>query len=192
MMLHALSPMGFPCGAPTLVRGGFREGLSVSECSDFGCVLLTATVDITDFQQELLRLTGVELPLLSGLVVQADGRYVVWLSPRSWLILCRLDEEPKLLDSINSNFPCRSIHASAFSDYLCWLSLEGEAAEDALRQGGFISLANDGLPAGCARRTLMSGIPAIIHRKTAIKWMIGIERSYASYFSQWLKSQNVG
>ena len=101
----------------------------------------------------------------------------------------RYVDEPKLLDSINTHFPDRSIHASAFSDYLCWLSLEGEAAEDALRQGGFISLANEGLPPGCARRTLMAGIPAIIYRKTAIKWTIGIERSYASYFSDWLKSQ---
>jgi heterotetrameric sarcosine oxidase gamma subunit len=191
MMLQALSPMGFPFGASTLVRGGCREGLSVSECSDFGCVLLTATVDIIDFHEDLLRLTGVEFPLLQGSVAQADGRYVVWLSPRSWLVLCRLDDEPKLLDSINTHFPDRAIHASAFSDYLCWLSLEGEAAEDALRQGGFISLANEGLAAGCARRTLMAGIPVIIHRKTAIHWMIGIERSYALYFSDWLESQNV-
>ncbi|MBT4932394.1 MAG: hypothetical protein HOL66_00865 [Rhodospirillaceae bacterium] len=98
-------------------------------------------------------------------MAQADERYAVWLSPRSWLISCRLDDEPELLDNINANFPDRSIHASAFSDYLCWLSLEGEATEDALRQGGFISLANEGLPEGHANRTIMAGIPAIIHRK---------------------------
>lgn len=191
MILQALSPMGLPFGSSARVEEGCREGLSVSECSDYGYILLTSAVDITDFRKDLLRLTGVEFPLQPGLVVQADERYVVWLSPRSWLISCRLDDEPKLLDSINTHFPDRAIHASAFSDYLCWLSLEGEAAEDALRQGGFISLANEGLAAGCARRTLMAGIPVIIHRKTAIHWMIGIERSYALYFSDWLESQNV-
>lgn len=191
MILQALSPMGLPFGSSARVEEGCREGLSVSECSDYGYILLTSAVDITDFRKDLLRLTGVEFPLQPGLVVQADERYVVWLSPRSWLISCRLDDEPKLLDSINANFPDRSIHASAFSDYLCWFCLEGDAAEDALRQGGFISLVNEGLPDGCARRTLMAGIPAIIYRKTAIKWRVGIERSYASYFSGWLKSPKI-
>jgi len=189
-MLQALSPMGFPFGSSTLVEGGSREGLSLSECSDFGCVLLSAAVDLTNSQVNLLRLSGVELPMVSGLVAQKDGRSVIWLSPRSWLILCPLDDELTLLASINANFPDRSMHASAFSDYLCWFSLEGEVAQDALRQGGFISLASDGLPEGHAKRTLMAGIPAIIHRKTSIKWSIGIERSHASYFSDWLKSQS--
>lgn len=189
-MLQALTPMGFSFGSSTLIEGLRRKGRKVSECSDFGCVLLTAAVDIADFQKDLLQLTGVEFPLSSGLVAQAGDRYVIWLSPRSWLIFCPEDDALKLLGSINASFSGRTIHASAFSDYLCWLALEGEAAEDALRQGGFISLASEGLPTGYAKRTLMAGIPAIIHRRTAHKWMVGIERSYASYFSDWLNSQS--
>lgn len=69
-----------------------------------------------------------------------------------------------------------------------WLSLSGEEAEDKLRQGGFLSFADEGLTIGHTKQTLISGIPVIIHRKSATIWSIGIGRSYVSYFINWLKS----
>lgn len=190
-MLKALSPLGSSFGASTPVTGASQAGFEVSERSDFGCVLCTAAVDLDDVQSLLLQQLQINLPSQSGAVAQDGELSSIWLSPRSWLILCPLDEETKLVASINAIFPDRHLLASAFSDYLCWLSLSGKLVEDALHRGGFISLASGGLPEGHAKRTLIAGIPTIVNRNSAHNWTLGIERSHASYIADWLRTLSI-
>ncbi len=188
MMLEARSPLRNPFGVSMPVNDLTRPDFKVIERSDFGCVLCSAAVDANEIYQKLSQKSKLELPRQSGMVVWQDERAAIWLSLRSWLILCPLDDESELVAMINAVFPDHIVLASTFSDNLCWLSLSGDEAEDKLRQGGFISLADGGLTIGHPKRTLIAGIPAIIHRKSASVWTIGIERSYASYFINWLRS----
>lgn len=188
MMLEARSSLGGPFGASTPINDLSRPELEVVEHSDFGCVLCSAAVDVSEIYKKMSKKGKLELPRQSGAVVRQGERTAIWLSPRSWLILCSLDDEPELIASINGAFPDHIVLASAFSDYICWLSLSGEEAEDKLRQGGFVSFAEGGLSIGHAKRTLIGGIPVVIQRKSTTAWTLGIERSYASYFINWLRS----
>jgi heterotetrameric sarcosine oxidase gamma subunit len=188
MMLVARSALGTPLGTSTPIERLSQPGLKVIERGDLGCVLCTAAVDASYVLAHISSAAEVELPAKSGLVAHDGGRSAIWLSPRSWLILCSLDEEWDLAASINQAFADRRVLASVFADYLCWIELSGKAVEDTLRQGGFISLASGGLQEGHAKRTLIAGISTVIHRNTAMTWTLGVERSRVQYFTDWLLS----
>jgi heterotetrameric sarcosine oxidase gamma subunit len=187
-MLVARSALGTPLGTSTPIERLSRPGLEVIERGDMGCVLCTAAVDASYVLARISSALEVDLPAESGLVAHGGERSAIWLSPRSWLILCPLDEEWDLAASINQAFSDRRVLASVFADYLCWIELSGKAVEDTLRQGGFISLASGGLPEGHAKRTMIAGISIIVHRNTATDWTLGVERSRAQYFTDWLLS----
>jgi len=112
------------------------------------------------------------------------GRRAIWLTPRSWLICC--DSESELIERVESAFPDKLVHATLFTDALCWLELWGPAAIDLLTEGGFVSLERNGLPVGHAKRTPIAQIPVVVVRESADTWLLGMERSRASYFVQWL------
>lgn len=188
MTLAGQSALGSRFGAARLVASLSRPGFDVIERGDLGCVLCTAAVDSFEVIEELSSLAEIQIPHAPGPVAQTDERWAMWLSPRSWLIVCAPPDESKLVASINAATTDRVLLASFYTDYLCWLSLEGEVAEDVLRQGSYISLAAEGLPAGHAKRTLVAGIPVIIFRRAATRWVLGIERSRARYIVEWLQT----
>ena len=187
MMLEARFPPGILLDGSKTVEGLSRPECVITEYGPFGCVLCSAAVDVSEIHQTLSRKIKLDLPRQSGRVVKEGESMAIWLSPRSWLILCPLDNELELITSINAAFPDRIVLASAFSDYLCWFSLNGKEAEDKLRHGGFISFTERGLAVGHAKRTLIAGIQVIIHREFTATWTVGIERSYAPYFINWLR-----
>lgn len=87
---------------------------------------------------------------------------------------------------LGAAFPDKLIHAALFTDYLCWLELSGPGAGIILGDGGFISLEREGLATGHAKRTLVAGVAAVIIRKEKSEWLIGVERSRARYFVDWM------
>jgi|TARA_B110000238_G_C16006606_1_gene386938 sarcosine oxidase gamma subunit len=216
MILETLSPLGEPLGNPKNITGLDWSDLNINESNHLGCVRCTIAVGFNEISPTLSQQLHINLPSKPGRVVVANGRHLIWLSPRSWLILfslnkveldnsclneyslnesslneSSLDKEKKLLESINAAFPDRSVLASAYSDYLCWFSLNGDKAKTVLHQGGFISLAPEGIPVGHAKRTLIAGIPAVIYRTSITEWNLGIERSHASYLQTWFRSLRV-
>jgi heterotetrameric sarcosine oxidase gamma subunit len=110
----------------------------------------------------------------------------IWLSPRSWLIRCRIEDEAALVSRLNDEFPGGLAHAVPYTDALCWLELSGPDAFDYLTEGSFISLEVSGLRIGHAKRTLIAQIAAVIVRHDLNIWQIGVERSRARYFVDWL------
>ena len=74
------------------------------------------------------------------------------------------------------------------TDNLCWFSLIGETVEEALKQGSFLTFDPAGIGEDSAKRTMIAGVTAIIVREDALSWSIGIERSRARYFHDWLRS----
>lgn len=182
MKLEAQSVLGTPFGTARPVVGFKTNGVSLRERSDIGCVLLTAT--------QAGVLPGVELPAGPGEIRAREGRTALWLSPRSWLIQCRIEEEGALTTRLNAAFPDKRAHAVSFTDALCWLEIFGVESQECLTEGGFVSLERGGLAVGHAKRTLVAGVPVMVVHERESVWIVGVERSRARYFADWLNENS--
>jgi heterotetrameric sarcosine oxidase gamma subunit len=130
----------------------------------------------------------VELPPVPGAIKTGVKRLALWLSPRSWLIHCGIEEEMTLVARVNAASPDKLTHAVPFTDSLCWFQLSGATALDLLTEGGFVSLERCGLPVRHAKRTLIAQVAVIIVRETESIWLVAVERSRARYFVDWLSA----
>jgi heterotetrameric sarcosine oxidase gamma subunit len=188
MKLQAQSTLGAPFGVAATVPGFTSRNAVLRELADIGCVLLTAAVDNAEIAASASAVAGVDLPLVHGMIKTGVGRLALWLSPRSWLVQCGLEEEVDLIARLNATFPDKRAHATGFTDYLCWFELSGAASLDLLTESTFVSLERGGLPVGHAKRTLIAQIAAVVIRKSENAWMIAVERSRARYFADWLSA----
>ena len=152
--------------------------------------MLTLAVDSLELTTTASVACGLQLPARPGAIgtgSEATGRRLaVWLTPRSWLIHCPLEEEGKLIERIQAAFPDKLAHAVSFTDAVCWMELSGADAWDLLTEGGFVSLARGGVPIGQAKRTLIAQVAIVLIHQDADSWLLGIERSRAPYFVAWL------
>ena len=192
MMLESLSPLGASFAQPVALPD--IEGIKLSERSDIGAVLVTTTMPGKDVAVTVGSALGCTLPLAHGKTTEENEKRAIWLSPRSWIILCTPAAESVLINAVTQTFPDYSVHVSRFSDALGWISLEGESAENLIRQGSFVTFDPAGLASEHAKRTLLAGIPAVILRETDTLWTIGVERSRTRFLVDWLSglTQSVG
>jgi heterotetrameric sarcosine oxidase gamma subunit len=184
--LQSNSALDAPFGTASTVSGFISDCVFLRERADLGCILLTTAVESADIATSASQAAGLELPMIPGMINAAPRRKSIWLSPRSWLIHCGVEEDNELVTHLNAAFPNKLAHAVAFTDYLCWLELSGTSALDLLSEGTFLSLARGGLPVGHAKRTLIAQISAVIVHASESVWLVAIERSRARYFADWL------
>ena len=188
MRLQPRRVLGPSLGA-TYPISGFRSSSAVlRERADIGCILLTAAVDSQDIVMSASAAVGVDLPLAPGTIHTSAGCRALWLTPRSWLVHCDIEHEAVLIAQVNAAFPDRLVHASRFTDALCWLELSGKASLDLLTGGAFLSLEGGDLPVGHAKRTLIAQILAVVVRERESVWLIAVERSRGRYFADWLRA----
>jgi heterotetrameric sarcosine oxidase gamma subunit len=187
MKLQARSVLDGSFGSANELRGFAAQKATLTELSDMGCVLFTVASLSTDVVDSASNAAGVELSVNPGEVKIAAGRAAIWLSPRSWLIQCGVNDEANLMAALNEAFPDKIAHAVSFTDALCWFDVSGEAALELLTEGSFISLERGGLSISHAKRTLISQIAAVVVRQSESVWQVAVERSRAVYFVDWLK-----
>lgn len=191
MTIEASSVFGGPFGIRSVVPFQSVSDLVIEERSDLSCVFVNAAVDAGPVADRIFASTGVRIPLRSRQVVRnADGT-ALWLSPRSWLVHCEREREASIVSSIAGEFPQKEVHAIPYTDNVVWLTLSGSTAEQVLRSGGFISLAQSVLGIDEVKRTLVGGIPAVVLRERGDAWTIAVERSRARYFLSWLKRNEI-
>lgn len=162
------------------------DDLDIYEETGHAHVLCTAALDAGIIAAPLGRALGVDVPLAPGPVMVGEDRAAMWLSPRSWLIRLPEAAEDQVMQAVLARFPERTVHASRYSDQLCWLGIEGAASADLLAAGGFISLERDGLPIGHIKRTLFADVPVLIWRRAQSDWSVAVERSRAGYLAAWI------
>jgi sarcosine oxidase subunit gamma len=166
--------------------GACCEDETIVERDSGGCILLTSAVEAEKIVEALSRALTVNIPTAPGTVSREGSRIVSWLSPRSWLAHTAANEADDVIEAVGRAFPERRVHASYYSDHICWFDIEGKGAEALLRQGGFISLERAGLPLDAIKRTLVAGIPLLVWRCAKNVWRLGVERSRADYFVNWM------
>lgn len=188
MIMEAFSPLDHRAGVKKPLPPLQADDVKLTELGDGGAVMCTAATDASEVAERLAGVVGCPLPMQHGETGMEADRQAIWMTPRSWLILCTPDDEYVIVDQIRAAFPDHLAHGAPFGDYLCWLSLAGVNAENLLRQGGFLTLAPTGFPVGQAKRTMLAGLPAVILRDGSESWRIGVERSRAAYFLNWLQT----
>lgn len=186
-MLQSESSLGAPIGSVSILFGSVSNRLEVRERADVGCVLVNAAIDAANILDAAGAAAGVALPASAGSVSRGSSCSAIWLTPRSWLVPCHIEDEFDLVSRINAVFADKRLHAVLFTDYLCWLELRGETVEELIQQGGFISMERGGLAVGHAKRTLLASITAVIVHQSEFEWLVAIERSRADYFLAWLE-----
>lgn len=188
MKLRPESTLGMQFDSGCVISSSALDGLELSERADIGCLLLTAGCEAQDVVDRVSVAARVHLPMTARIVDTTTEHLALWLSPRSWLVQCRVGEEIELVSRVNAAFPDKRLHAALFTDYLSWFNFRGDGAEELLQEGSFISLERNGLSVGRSKRTLIAGIAAVIVRQTELAWLIAIERSRARYFVDWLEA----
>jgi heterotetrameric sarcosine oxidase gamma subunit len=182
----------FDVGERSVTRGSATDAppmpTKLLERADIGCLLVTTTLDSSTWAAQLRAVVGLEFPLEACRITEAHPHRVLWLTPRSWLIHCPVDDESALATRINDAFPNKSVHAVLFTDYLCWFELSGPKAFDLLSEGGFVSLERTGLVVGHAKRTALAGVAVVLLHERVQTWLIGVERSRAIYIADWLRA----
>ncbi|MGF6933652.1 heterotetrameric sarcosine oxidase gamma subunit [Paraburkholderia sp. UCT70] len=187
MNLKPESAFGSPFDSSKPLPDFDRAFVTLTERSDIGCILLNSAVDTKEVVSSIADSLGFEVPVSAAIPSGHGPGAVVWLTPRSWLIPCPVSEEFGLIARINAAFPDKRVHASAFSDYLCWLEIGGKEAHTLLTSAGFLSLEIAGLKTGHAKRTLLAGIPVVVVRNGDARWTLGVERSRLVYFTGFLR-----
>lgn len=188
MTFTPLSALGYEFGLRHELPAPAWEGISFQERADIGCILLTLATHDPSALEKAENTLGCRLPRESGTVLACDDFTGLWLSPRHWLLLCLQVREGGLVAAVETAFPGHEAHASAYSDSLCWLSLDGDDVEELLKQGGFVTLADGGLATGHARRTRLCGIAVVLYHAAPTRWLVAVERSRARYFLDQLGS----
>jgi len=191
MKLEPQSVFGAVFGVSNTVLEFPATRTTLAERSDIACILVNCAIGMESVVARLEEVIGMGLPRAAGAMAHAEHKTALWLAPRSWLIQCQVDHELQLASLINTAFEDKSAHAALFTDYLCWMELRGPKAGELLADGGFISLELDGLPSGNAKRTLLAGIPVVVLHNGNDEWTLGIERSRARYFVDWLREAAV-
>lgn len=185
MNLDARSALENPQGQAIRLPHPQGDGIALTDRADLGCILCAATADVAAFPKLLAEVLAIPMPDAPGYATRCNDMLAMWLSPRTALLLCPLDEETRLFRTIEAQSAGRAIHPLQYSDQLSWLELAGTAADSLLKQGGFLTLEPSAPRPDMARRTLIAGIPVIlIHVNRG--WLLGVERSHARYFSTWL------
>lgn len=188
MTLKSISALGVSFGTAAPIASFGAQCATLSERSDIGSVIINCAVDVAGVTTRLAEILEFSLPAGPGMTTASNrGTTGLWLTPRSWLVLCKPDDEFQLIERVNGSFPDKRVNAAVFSDYLSWFELNGPKSLDVLTAGGFVSLDTKGLPEGCCKRTLLAGIPVVLLRSNDDGWLLGVERSRASYFSDWLQ-----
>lgn len=179
----AMSALGGEFGVANKV--GAAGGVLISERADIAAVLATACID--GCEAAISAVVGVDIPSEPGLFASRSGVIAIWLSPRSWLLQCAVDDEARIQKAILSAFPDGTVNGTAFTDHLCWLELNGEDPQQLLRRGAFVSLDHPGgLPVGRSKRTIVADVAVIILRPDAQRLLVGVERSRSRFLRDWL------
>jgi heterotetrameric sarcosine oxidase gamma subunit len=188
--LDPRSALGAQFGGFSAIAEIPASGIAVCETADVACLLVTAAISSADICAKAGAAIGVELPCSAGMVITHGGLVAVWFSPKSWLILCGVKDEIGVVARVNATFLDKLVYAALFTDHFCWFELRGLRAKELLQKGGLISFERGGLAVGRAKQALIAGVAAVVIHKEEEVWQVGIERSRARYFADWLTHQS--
>jgi sarcosine oxidase subunit gamma len=127
-----------------------------------------------------------EWPLQAGAV--ARGRAdVICIGPTDWLVVAGSElPEHELLQTLAAAFHGSSFCATPLSSALARIRIEGAHARALLSKACALDTQSADLAPGRAPRTLVAGLPVIIHCLAESNFECIVPLSYADYLMAWL------
>lgn len=127
---------------------------------------------------------GVELPAAVGQVSRADGREVLWLGPREWLVLAPVSDTTLGDDLATAAGDAGS--AVDVSAQRCTLRLEGADARAVLAHGCSMDLHPSVVASGTAWQTQIALTGAVVMVDAPDVYRLLVRTSFARYLADWL------
>jgi heterotetrameric sarcosine oxidase gamma subunit len=137
--------------------------------------------------QAAAEVLGTEWPLLAGTV--AYGRAdVICISPNDWLIVAGSGlAEDALAGCLAEALQDSSFRATTLSAALARIRLEGGEARALLSKACALDTQGADLRPGRAPRTLVAGLPVIVHCLTESSFELIVAGSYVDYVMRYLR-----
>jgi sarcosine oxidase subunit gamma len=135
---------------------------------------------------EVERLLQLEWPARAGDV--ASGRVdVICINPSDWLVSAApAVSADELLQALHTAFGGASLRAVDVSAALARIRLAGPAARGVLTKTCALDVQSSNVVPGRAPRTLIGGIPVILHCLEPSSFECIVSQSYAEYFMAWM------
>jgi heterotetrameric sarcosine oxidase gamma subunit len=147
---------------------------------------LCAAEDDQDFASVVHNVIGLDLPRAPNTANASDGRALLWLAPRQWLLVCdgeqiAIGEQPLqgTLDKAGATVVDVS-HA-----YLV-VTISGERARDVLAKGVPIDIDPVAFEVGACAQTCLTDMNVLLHARELEAVDLYVGRSYALSLWQWL------
>jgi heterotetrameric sarcosine oxidase gamma subunit len=131
-------------------------------------------------------LLGSPWPLAAGNA--ARGRAdIVCISPVEWLVIGAEEEgSAPLLAALHEALQGSAFRVTEFSAGLQFIRIEGAQARWLLSKACALDVDSDDLAPGRAPRTLLAGLPAVIHCLDMTVFECIVPSSYVDYVTTWL------
>lgn len=148
---------------------------------------LCAAADEGDLGRVVRSMTGLELPHALNTARASDGRALLWLAPRQWLLVCdgeraAIGEQPlrAALDKTGATV------VDVGHAYLI-VTVRGERARDVLAKGVPIDVDAGEFKVGACAQTCLGDIGVLVHARDTEAIDLYAGRSYAVSLWHWLR-----
>lgn len=130
--------------------------------------------------------TGCNFPSSPNQFEAAGERYVVWLAPDEYLLLCESGMEKALQDTLISTIKTGHFAITDVSDSLCAMSLSGPAVRSILAKGCSLDLHPLKFVAGACAQSLLSHAAVTLMALSSDTFYLICRTSFAPYVHDWL------
>ena len=162
---------------------GSAIGLIFSEMAHLGKLNLRGQNDLA---KAVKVITGCTFPPKANRFQSAGDRYVVWLGPDEYLLLCEAGKERELQDSLNSMISSPHFAITDVSDSLCALSLRGPAVRAVLAKGCGLDLHPKKFTTGQSAQSLLALSAVTLMAVADDAFILICRTSFAPYVQRWL------
>ena len=162
---------------------GGAIGLIFGEMAHLGKLNLRGQNDLA---KAVKVITGCTFPPKANQFQSAGDRYVVWLGPDEYLLLCEAGKEQELQDSLNTMIPSSHFAITDVSDSLCALSLRGLAVRAVLAKGCGLDLHPKKFTAGQSAQSLLALSAVTLMAEADDAFILVCRTSFAPYVQRWL------
>ena len=162
---------------------GSAIGLVFGEMAHIGKLNLRGQSDLA---KAVKVITGCAFPPKANRFQLAGDRYVVWLGPDEYLLLCEAGKERELQDSLNNMIPSPHFAITDVSDSLCALSLRGPAVRAVLAKGCGLDLHPKKFAAGQSAQSLLALSAVTLMAVADDAFILICRTSFAPYVQRWL------
>lgn len=134
------------------------------------------------FLSAVKKVTGSDLPLEAGSVVDRDGYIAHWVGPDEWLIHAAAGSQDTLVSNLRNALD--GIHSSVVdvSDYYVVIRISGPNARDVLAKGCVLDLHPRAFPVGKVAGTLFANATVVLrHVDDGPTYDVQVRWSYADY-----------